>query len=361
MGFKVAEFKRRKLRARVALCGASGGGKTLSALLLASGLSDGDGMVVCINTEPEGPQQYAGRPGVPDPSRVKVIEMEPPFRPSVYVEAINFAVQTYKPVVIIIDSLSHAWAGKGGALEIVDDKKRTARNEFTVWGDVTKEQNSMVEAIVRAPCHVIACMRSKMEYVLETNDKGKQVPKKVGMAPIQREGIEYEFTVAFDLDSKTHTALTSKDRTGLYMGLEPFVIVPQVGADMAAWLDSGAADEPEAPAASPRLTLQGPALDAAVASVAKPPADDGRDKALTALKAAARQKGYPRVSDAIAANGGKVETPEVLAALPLVELVKLRDLIRNGKEAKPQSQIAPPDRTDAEVVAEETRAEQHAA
>ena len=255
MSFTVTKFKRQQLRARIAMTGPSGAGKTLSGLMIARGLAGQRGIVACINTEPEGPQTYAGRPDVPTEEQTRVIEFSPPYRPKVLLDAINHAVTELKATVILVDSLSHFWNGKGGALEMVDDKKRTARNEFTAWGDVSKEQDDMIEALVRVPCHLIVCMRSKMEYVLETNDKGKQVPKKVGLGPIQRDGVEYEFMVVFDCDRLTHHAKASKDRTGLFSELDPFLIVPQVGSDLNRWLESGEEIKPAAPtpqAAPPR-------------------------------------------------------------------------------------------------------------
>ena len=74
-----------------------------------------------------------------------------------------------------------------------------------------------------------------MDYILETNDKGKQVPKKVGLAPIMRDGVEYEFTTVLDLDMH-HQALVSKDRTGLF-GDELFLITEETGERFMKWLD----------------------------------------------------------------------------------------------------------------------------
>ena len=114
--------------------------------------------------------------------------------------------------VAVIDSLSHAWEGTGGALDLVDRKQGEGRgNSFTAWKDVTPLHRKMVDTILASPAHVVATMRSRVEYVLETNDRGRSVPRRVGMAPVQRAGMEYEFDIYGSLDH-THTMTINKSR-----------------------------------------------------------------------------------------------------------------------------------------------------
>jgi len=184
MPFVKATKKESKLR--LALIGSSGSGKTYSALSIATGLG---GKIAVVDTERGSASKYA------DKFNFDVLELDS-FSPEKYVEAISAAAQAgYQ--ILIIDSLSHAWSGKDGALEMVDRaaKKSQSGNTYTAWRDVTPKHNEMVDAIVQAPLHVIATMRAKTEYVMETNDRGKQVPRKIGLAPIQRDGLEYEFDV----------------------------------------------------------------------------------------------------------------------------------------------------------------------
>ena len=98
--------------------------------------------------------------------------------------------------------------------------------------------DKLVDTILTSKCHIIATLRSKTEYVLETNSKGKQVPKKVGMKPIFRQGIDYEFTVCFELDNE-HNAIATKDRTTLFTGLT-FVPDEKIGEQLAEWLEDAA-------------------------------------------------------------------------------------------------------------------------
>jgi hypothetical protein len=133
------------------------------------------------------------------------------FAPTKYTEAI-LAAGRAGYAVLVIDSLSHAWAGSGGALEIKDKKSAGSNaNSFTAWKDVTPMHNQMIDAILRSPCHIIATMRSKTEYILETDSKGRAIPRKVGMAPVQRAGMEYEFDLYCSVDSE-HILRVSKSR-----------------------------------------------------------------------------------------------------------------------------------------------------
>ena len=197
---------RKKLRLRMALDGPSGSRKTFSALRFAFGLAGESGKVAALDTEHKAAAKYEGLSPDGIPWNFDTCELES-FSPSTYTAVIKEAGrQGYD--VLVIDSLSHAWEGVGGALDLVD---RKGGNKFTAWKEITPMHRDMIEAILSSPCHVIVTMRSKMEYVLEENERGKQVPRKVGMAPIQRAGTEYEFDVVADLDH-THTLTVSKTR-----------------------------------------------------------------------------------------------------------------------------------------------------
>ena len=198
--FKKAIKSQSKLR--LALIGASGSGKTFSALSIASNLTQN---IAVIDTEHGSASKYA------DKFNFDVLELSS-FHPQQYINAIQAASNAgYE--VLIIDSLSHAWMGKDGALEQVDRiaKRSQTGNSFAAWRDVTPLHNQLVEAIVSSKCHLIATMRAKTEYVLEPNEKGKMAPRKVGMAPVQRDGLEYEFDVVADLDLD-HNFIVSKSR-----------------------------------------------------------------------------------------------------------------------------------------------------
>lgn len=231
MAFKRAERKQAKLR--LALAGPSGSGKTYSALLIASGLG---GRIALIDTEAGSGELYA------DLLEYDYDRLDPPFDPKRYIKAIQSAEQAGYSV-LILDSLSHAWSGTGGILDIKDNVSRASRsgNSFDAWRSVTPEHNALVDAILRSPMHIIATLRTKTAYEIVEDERGKKKPVKIGLKPEQREGMEYEFTVVLDLSVEGHTASSSKDRTGLF-DARPAVPSVEMGRALLGWLTSGAAE-----------------------------------------------------------------------------------------------------------------------
>ncbi|EEO27472.1 ATP-binding protein [Oxalobacter paraformigenes] len=230
MNLQIRKAVRKKAKLRLGMAGPSGSGKTYSALLLAFGLG---GKVGMIDTEHGSGDLYA------DLGDYDIINIDAPYTVKKYRDAIK-AFEDAGYDVIIIDSLSHAWAGEGGLLDKqgkIADSGKPGMNSYAAWRTVTPEHNGLVEAMLTSPCHIIATMRSKQEYVQDKNDNGKTVIKKVGMSPVQRDGMEYEFTVMFDIDTQ-HVASTSKDRTRLFDG-QYFTITREQGTQLLEWLEEG--------------------------------------------------------------------------------------------------------------------------
>ncbi|MFW6179741.1 MAG: ATP-binding protein [Desulfohalobiaceae bacterium] len=264
--FRKAEKRQAKLR--MALIGPSGSGKTYSSLLVAKGLG---GPIAMIDTEQGSGELYA------DLADYDVARLTPPFTPQRYIQAIQEAEKAgYN--VLIIDSLSHAWAGQGGLLEEVDKRKAAQKNQFTAWRDVTPMHNALVEAMLQSSCHIIATMRSKTAYDFQKDDKGQLKPVKIGLAPVQRDGMEYEFTVVMDLENEKHMASSTKDRTSLFDG-QYFVPSQETGQTLRQWLESGSApaQEPE-PAAPPQFEAPGPAPSQPQAKAQQPETQAGKQR-----------------------------------------------------------------------------------
>ena len=236
MAFQKAVRKRAK--ARIGICGPAGSGKTMSALKLAFGIVGPGGKIAVLDTENESASLYAHL------GDYDVDVIKPPFTVEKYISGIREAEKLGYDL-IIIDSLSHAWAGTGGILEFVDARTESAKgNKFAGWREATPKHNSLVDAMLQSPMHVIATMRSKTEYILVEDEKGKKVPKKVGMAPVQREGMDYEFSLVFDVDQERHIATSSKDRTEIFDGFFG-KLTEEHGRSIQTWLDSGeAAQQP---------------------------------------------------------------------------------------------------------------------
>lgn len=223
---------RQKARLRVGLAGPSGSGKTYSAILMAKGLAGGDlTKVALIDTENGSGELYTHL------GEYNVVTLTAPFTPERYIEAIK-ACEAAGMSVIIIDSISHEWDGKGGCLEIVDQLAQGKMNSYTAWGKVTPRHNAFTGAILQSPCHVITTVRKKQDYAMEKDANGKTTIQKLGLKEITREGFEYELTLNFEL-SINHLATAGKDRTGLYMDQPEFKIDEVVGQVLLEWANEG--------------------------------------------------------------------------------------------------------------------------
>lgn len=235
MAIQFGRAVRRKAKLRVGLLGPAGSGKTWGALKLAGGMASAWDKVFLIDSERGSASLYAHL------GEFNVAELEGDFHPQRYIDAIK-AAEAAGAEVIVIDSLSHAWAGTGGTLDIKAAKEAKSGNGWTAWRDVTPLHNALIDAILQSTAHVVATMRVKMEYVQEKDSNGKTVIRKVGLQPVQREGMEFEFGVILDVDSE-HWATSSKDRTSLFDG-KRFQISDDTGAKLKAWLESGAEPKP---------------------------------------------------------------------------------------------------------------------
>ncbi len=224
--------QRTQVKLRLALCGPAGSGKTYSALLIAQGLAP-EGRIALIDTERGSGSLYSHL------CEFDTALLNPPFSPDRYIQLIQQAEQSgYE--VLVVDSLSHAWAAPGGILDQHDRATQASRsgNSFSAWREVTPKHNALVEAVVGADLHVIVTLRTKTSYEVVDDGNGKKRPLKIGLAPVQRDGLEYEFSVVMDLSVDGHIATAAKDRTGLFDGSH---FVPNAGTGQALrdWLNGG--------------------------------------------------------------------------------------------------------------------------
>ncbi len=224
--FRKAE--RRKAKLRLAITGPAGSGKTYGALLIAQGLG---GRIAMIDTENGSGDLYSS---ICD---YDILNINAPFDPRKYIQAIHDAEnEGYN--VLIIDSLTHCWISEGGLLDMKEQLAASGKyNSFSAWSKVTPLQNKLIEAMLTSKCHIIATMRSRTDYVQVINDKGRTEIRKVGLAPVQRDGMDYEFGIVFDLNNE-HSVTVSKDRTSLFDG-QSFTLSPEIGSKLLEWLNSG--------------------------------------------------------------------------------------------------------------------------
>jgi hypothetical protein len=217
---------RKKAKIRLGLSAVSGGGKTYSAILIAKGLIGDLSKVAIIDTENGSADLYAHL------GDFNVLPLTAPFTPERYIEAIK-SCEKAGMEVIIIDSISHEWDGKGGCLEIVE----TLGGKYQDWAKVTPRHQAFIEAILHSPSHIITTVRRKQDYEM-IKDGNKIRIEKGGLKEITREGFEYELTINLELDTQ-HNATASKDRTQLFMGKPAFVPSEKTGELIANWCEQG--------------------------------------------------------------------------------------------------------------------------
>jgi hypothetical protein len=220
---QLQKAERKQAVIKLALQGPSGSGKTYSSLLLAYGLVGNWNHISLIDTENNSSHLYSHL------GSFNVLSLAEPFSPERYIEAIETCEKAGMKV-IVIDSISQEWEGTGG---IIETHVNMAGNSFTNWNRITPRHNAFVQKILQSPCHIIATIRSKQDYVL-TDKNGKMVPEKVGLKGVTRDGMDYEFTLVLDLDIK-HQSTASKDRTGLFSNPLPFIITEQIGNRIKVW------------------------------------------------------------------------------------------------------------------------------
>lgn len=224
---QLQQASRKRARIKMAMQGPSGSGKTMSALLVAFGLCNDWTKIAVIDTENHSAELYSHL------GKYNVVNIGSPYNPEKYIAAINLCEQSGMEV-IIIDSISHEWEGSGGILDV---HSNMAGNSFTNWGKLTPRHNDFIQAILQSPCHIIGTIRSKQDYVLSEKN-GKMIPEKVGLKGVTRDGMDYEFTLVFEVDIK-HNVSSSKDRTGLFGGKPEFKITKDTGKTIADWCNSG--------------------------------------------------------------------------------------------------------------------------
>jgi hypothetical protein len=224
--FKKAERQNRKLR--MALAGVSGGGKTYTALKLASYLGSSTAL---LDTERSSAEIYSS---VFD---FDVAQLEN-HHPQNYTDAIKSAAEAGYDT-LIIDSLSHAWIGRDGALDLVSKQGKS----FNAWGKVTPLQDKLLDTMLGYPGHIIATMRQKQSYSQEKDDKGKITVAKVGLATQQRDGIDFEFDVFGSMDTMNNMTI-EKSRCPALAGQMFARPGEELAKELLCWLESGAEEKP---------------------------------------------------------------------------------------------------------------------
>lgn len=239
MAFVVKKAKREKIYPKIALIAPSGGGKTYSSLRLATGMVEeikketgNEAKILMLNTEGARGRYYANE------FDYDIVDLEPPYNPELFVEAVEFAVsEGYS--ILIIDSTSPEWDGPGGCLEL----QQKAGGTYQAWSKISPRHERFINAMSSSPIALIATMRGKDQYEVEKDERGKTNVKKIGAGAKQRDGFEYEFTCTFMIDQKTSTAEVQKDNTHIFENDPPQKLTENHGRKIMQWANTSA-DEP---------------------------------------------------------------------------------------------------------------------
>lgn len=225
MEIKKASQKAKKLR--IGLSGASGFGKSFSALKMASGMTNDWGKICVIDSECSSSSLYSNL------GSFNTIDINAPFNPEKFCQAIKLAEDS-KMDVIIIDSISMEWNGSGGCLDIHEQ----LGGRFQDWGPVKKRHQAFIDAILQSSCHIITTVRRKVEYSLDKDSNGRTKVYKLGTKEVTQEGFEYEMDVNFELINENHLAKATKDRLNLFMNRPEFVINSSTGKKLIEFANS---------------------------------------------------------------------------------------------------------------------------
>lgn len=241
MAFNFTKAKRERAKLKICLTGASGGGKTLSSLYLAYGMTGDWGKIAVIDSERGRALMYANRSDLCTGEFLHC-DLEPPYTVDRYIEAMREAEKIVgEDGVIIIDSGSHAWKGTGGVLDAKEQiAQQRGKTDFSAWNDAGKIQNKFIDTIMDLNCDTIVTLRSKVSYTQEVDpETGKTRVRKLGLEPEQKNDFEYEMTLVMDVDKDTHNVSIIKDNT--FLDAEGFYgrVTPELGKRLRAWMAEG--------------------------------------------------------------------------------------------------------------------------
>tara|TARA_R110002126_G_scaffold124451_6_gene266564 strand:+ start:4749 stop:5639 length:891 start_codon:yes stop_codon:yes gene_type:complete len=225
---QLQKAQRHQVKLRLGLSGASGFGKSYSALLLAYGITEDWTKIAVVDTENNSASLYSHL------GDFNVVSLNQPYSPERYIEAIKLCEEN-QIEVIIIDSITHEWQGKGGCLQIHEQ----LGGRFQDWAKLTPRHQAFIDAILQSNCHVITTVRKKMDYSMDRDSSGKTRVVKHGLKDITREGFSYELTVDFEIINENHMAKATKDRTGLFMDKPEILITKGVGRMLIDWCNQG--------------------------------------------------------------------------------------------------------------------------
>ena len=220
----IEKATRKKQKLRLLIEGAAGSGKTMTALKIAKGLVGEDAKIVVLDTENGSASLYSDR------FDFYTTELKPPYSPQNCILKIK-EIEKFKADLCIIDSMSMVWSGQGGCLDI----QTGLGGRFQDWAKVTPQYEAFMNAILQSPMHIICTARTKTDWSMDKDEKGKTKVEKLGLKTEARDGTDYTFTTVFRLN-QNHFASCSKDRTSMFDNLNE-ILDEKTGIKLKEWLE----------------------------------------------------------------------------------------------------------------------------
>jgi hypothetical protein len=225
-------------RLRAVLAGTSKSGKSYGGLTILTTLRDtlnelnvpirGNGKIIGIDSEYGRLNEHYGRMFDFDVHEIY------DFSAKSYANTLKTAIDNDYSF-ILMDQITNEWAGKGGVLEVANAMQNAAGsryNSFTIWGPVNPIHQEFMDAISMCPVHIICTMRSKQDYVMEEyikdNGQKSHTVKKLGLAPVQRDGVEYEFDIYGQINQDHVLTIETRGELSRYLGDRKFLPGPHV-------------------------------------------------------------------------------------------------------------------------------------
>ncbi|MCF2501693.1 AAA family ATPase [Dyadobacter chenhuakuii] len=219
---KLHQAKRQNVKIKLGIQGVAGSGKTKSALLLSYGLVGDWTKIAVVDTENSSSELYSTM------GPFNVLSLSAPYTPERFIEAVETCV-TAGMEAVVLDSISAEWQN------ILQEHSSLSGNSYTNWSKLTPRHQQFVNAIVQADVHIICTLRSKQAYVM-VEKNGKHIPEKIGLKPVQRDDVDYELSLVFQL-ALNHLATAIKDRTEVFADIPAFLITIETGRKLKKWCE----------------------------------------------------------------------------------------------------------------------------
>ncbi len=249
MAFRKAT--RQKCKASILIEGLQGTGKSGLALVIAKALTDDWSKIYAIDTENKSLDLFVGIKSntgdkFGDFNKVDLTTADG-YEPSHYMNLKEEAIEAGAEVVIM-DSITHMWTGKGGLLDSVAAAQNAGLDQYRSWGtDKNRSEKAILTDSVRdSRVHMISTVRLKEKFGLELDEvKGKHRVVSLGDQEVQQDGLKYEPDLVLKMVSPGSTEGVNpvvevvKSRYAIFTQGDTIEVTPEILGQLKSYLDEG--------------------------------------------------------------------------------------------------------------------------